>query len=929
MTSDCRRKQPTVAYLLFLFLSSEMTRGAAAGGTAASATNPASSFPAPLSDYNARGSLGRSQRNWNEGGGGGASSDDEGGEEDGMSSSEEFEDHHAEGQEPRNTLEWFPDYHHRNVTHAETHQSAKKKNVSRGHPANPSVKNAKDTKDNEQDDSPSPLQTIHRLRRMLDDTDYVTNTPTSRKSDLTIDPEQSRSNIPAEATDTAFQQPVVPQESNSITATETPKANDNPPPPSPPPASIETPTSDSQVDPTDGVESDDRLWTSKDRSKYKKVQRRSRRVSTPIFLNSDDEASDTEDGLGYKLSDVPVYFSDGEESEETESDYGEAEETPPLADTARSIPPPPPGSNPVHSTTTGSNTSPQTQTLTQEGYTPPLHTHPNNMYPYHNNDPQSAQQGVLARPYNPYLYGYPYTPYQPTYGPFLPPQQQQQQQQQYPYPHPYPQQWIPGGYTVPPFPPQYPRQQLTGPTSPSNLGSNPQLLPARENNPSQVSLSHPRTVRRGPFVSTSQPGVNLPATPFVMDRGVNLSGMAYPEAMTPGPSLAEAGSKISFDAIQKIGLMLVTVALACYAGVSPRSLPLTEYNLKFYENFRLVSLAFISPAIKFLTVFDASQNDVNDAVNTFFASFSLGYPMAFMLQVFATTLIRLAVFAWFEPKIFSLTPKVPMLVIPWTLRENRYRPKRITLLTADFCASCVASPIIEEYVKLKTLQWTTKLRKNFRWTAKKTTSPKNSKKTRRRWVAEPVPRKPGETDVITANQYVTQMLAASIGFKLCDAGRRILMYTKATAADKSFYAFCRGLFPIHELCGTMTAIELARRDLLGVNLPLWRLLFPAALIHGMANMRGKKPVFRWGSSTPWSEMQLSPLHVLDASTLPKILSKGFAKLMWLVLLSRVLGYCIKNYYLVNRRAVKRTTRYAGNHAAFSAEMATAEMLKKK
>ena len=63
----------------------------------------------------------------------------------------------------------------------------------------------------------------------------------------------------------------------------------------------------------------------------------------------------------------------------------------------------------------------------------------------------------------------------------------------------------------------------------------------------------------------------------------------------------------------------------------------------------------------------------------------------------------------------------------------------------------------------------------------------------------------------------------------------------------------------------MTAISLAKRDLLGVNMPLWKLLFPAALIHCMANMRGKKPVFRWGSATPWSEMQLSPLHVLDAA----------------------------------------------------------------
>lgn len=74
-------------------------------------------------------------------------------------------------------------------------------------------------------------------------------------------------------------------------------------------------------------------------------------------------------------------------------------------------------------------------------------------------------------------------------------------------------------------------------------------------------------------------------------------------------------------------------------------------------------------------------------------------------------------------------------------------------------------------------------------------------------------------------------------------------------------------------------------------------------------------------------MQLSPLNVPDASTLPQLLKKGYAKLMWAILLSRVIGYCIKNYYMVNRQALKLTTTYAGKRAAFSAEIATTEVLK--
>jgi hypothetical protein len=84
------------------------------------------------------------------------------------------------------------------------------------------------------------------------------------------------------------------------------------------------------------------------------------------------------------------------------------------------------------------------------------------------------------------------------------------------------------------------------------------------------------------------------------------------------------------------------------------------------------------------------------------------------------------------------------------------------------------------------------------------------------------------------------MLAVSLALKLCDAGRRILLYTKASHPNKGCYSLLRGVFPIHELCGTMTALALAKRDLLGFHIPLWKLLAPAVVVHGMANFRGMK-----------------------------------------------------------------------------------------
>lgn len=59
------------------------------------------------------------------------------------------------------------------------------------------------------------------------------------------------------------------------------------------------------------------------------------------------------------------------------------------------------------------------------------------------------------------------------------------------------------------------------------------------------------------------------------------------------------------------------------------------------------------------------------------------------------------------------------------------------------------------------------------------------------------------------------------------------------------------------------------------------------------------------------------------------LGQNFPKIMWLVILARVAGYCVKNYYMINRHAVKRETTYAGRHAAFSAELEAAEKLKNK
>lgn len=255
-------------------------------------------------------------------------------------------------------------------------------------------------------------------------------------------------------------------------------------------------------------------------------------------------------------------------------------------------------------------------------------------------------------------------------------------------------------------------------------------------------------------------------------------------------------------------------------------------------------------------------------INTFYVSFTLGYALAFIGEIILTTVVRISVFKIWEPAIFSLTPEVPSIILPWVLREKQYKPKRITLFAADFAASCVASPIIEEYLKLKMVQLTCELPRyvekslaalcrhiNDKLCTNHHTRPhhpirnfkriKNVKKRRAHFVTQPVRREEDDPQVVNINCYVTQMLAASLGLKLFDVSRRILMYTKETDQYKHLYAILRGMFPIHELCGTITALLLARRDVLGVNLPEWQIIGPAVLIHALANFRGMKVSYKY------------------------------------------------------------------------------------
>ena len=159
--------------------------------------------------------------------------------------------------------------------------------------------------------------------------------------------------------------------------------------------------------------------------------------------------------------------------------------------------------------------------------------------------------------------------------------------------------------------------------------------------------------------------------------------------------------------------------------------------------------------------------------------------------------------------------------------------------------------------------------------------------------------------------YLTHCLAAAVGFKFVDAARRVCVFTRPRHPQKTFFAVVRGVVPIHELCGALTASRLARRDAAAAfnrrrprgvkrrRVPsALMVIAPAAILRALANFRGCKPVFKWESNQPWVELQLQAWNQPDDATWDRVLFKSVASFGWWLMLARVLAYACSDYYRV-------------------------------
>lgn len=144
-----------------------------------------------------------------------------------------------------------------------------------------------------------------------------------------------------------------------------------------------------------------------------------------------------------------------------------------------------------------------------------------------------------------------------------------------------------------------------------------------------------------------------------------------------------------------------------------------------------------------------------------------------------------------EPDAFRIRPKIPSIFLPWKFSEHNYRAKLSTLTAMSILDTCVLSPVVEEYGKLLLLRM---------FVRKQTKVEKEKVKAKK--VQENVPANVG--NILLANsdtaerpvrQYVVIMTAVSLGMKVADNLRRVLLYARTDQTHKLFFAMARSFFP--------------------------------------------------------------------------------------------------------------------------------------
>lgn len=104
----------------------------------------------------------------------------------------------------------------------------------------------------------------------------------------------------------------------------------------------------------------------------------------------------------------------------------------------------------------------------------------------------------------------------------------------------------------------------------------------------------------------------------------------------------DSAHEFRFSSVVRISFIAVLSTFLSYVSVSPRSLPLVDYNKAYKETVLRVLCSFAWPAL-LLSQLTAPTITVNDIVSKFTQSFSLGYLSICFCELIAATGVRLVI----------------------------------------------------------------------------------------------------------------------------------------------------------------------------------------------------------------------------------------------------------------------------------------------
>lgn len=93
----------------------------------------------------------------------------------------------------------------------------------------------------------------------------------------------------------------------------------------------------------------------------------------------------------------------------------------------------------------------------------------------------------------------------------------------------------------------------------------------------------------------------------------------------------------------KLGVVCMVVSTTAYLAVSPRTMPIEEYNQAYKTNLFRVGSTFAWPLLLITGVFRHTDADVNQVVHTFFMGFAIYFPLLCLVEKTAATAVRLAI----------------------------------------------------------------------------------------------------------------------------------------------------------------------------------------------------------------------------------------------------------------------------------------------